>query len=194
MGARDLLTFDEQTHTYRLLGAVVPGVTQILRPLTSFDSVSPSVLAAKADLGRRVHLACEFDDDGDLDPESIEEDVRPYLDAWRRFRRETGAQVLASEQQVAEPLLQYAGTLDRVLLVRGTRWLVDLKTCISTPLAVGPQTAAYQRALGDNSVTHRGALRLRPDGSYRLDHLTDPNDWAAFMACLTLHRFKEANQ
>jgi hypothetical protein len=194
MGARDILTFDEQTHTYRLNGGMVPGVTQILRPLCSFEGVPSSVLEAKADLGRRVHLACEFDDEGDLDPSSIEDDVAPYLAAWRKFRLETGAEVLSSERQVFEPVMRYAGTLDRVMVIRGVRWLIDLKTCISTPMAVGPQTAAYHRALGDNSVTHRGALRLRPDGTYRLDHLMDPNDWSAFMACLTLHRFKEANQ
>jgi hypothetical protein len=92
-----------------------------------------------------------------------------------------------------EPLLQYAGTLDACCCSNGAKWLVDLKTCFSCPSPSGPQTAAYLRALGDTSVTHRGALRLRPDGTYRFDPLTGPNDWAAFMACLTLHRFKESH-
>jgi hypothetical protein len=193
MGARDILTFDEVTHTYRLLGAVVPGVTEILRPLSDFSGVSPSVLEAKRDLGQRVHLACEFDDDGDLDEASIEEDVAPYLAAYRKFRRDTRAVVFLNEKRVADPILQYAGTLDRGMAFAGHRWLIDIKTCIACPIAVGPQTAAYHRALGDTSVTHRGALRLRPDGTYRLDHLTGADDWACFMACLTLHNFKKAH-
>lgn len=194
MGSRDLLTFDEERHEYRMLGAVVPSVTQILRPLSDFSGVAKAVLDAKRDLGQRVHLACQLSDEDDLDEASVEPDVAPYLAAWRKFRRETGAQVLLNEVQVAEPMLLYAGTLDRVLLLNGAKWLVDLKTCISTPIAVGPQTAAYQRALGDASVTHRGALRLRPDGTYRLDALTGADDWACFMACLTLHRFKESHE
>jgi hypothetical protein len=193
MGARETLTFDEATHTYRLLGGVVPSVTQILRPLANFAGIPEEVLNAKRDLGRRVHLACQFDDEQDLDEYSVEADVRPYLDGWRRFLSESGAEVLHNEQRVADPLLMYAGTLDNVLLLNGAKWLVDKKTSFSLPRATGPQTAAYQRALGDRTVTHRGALRLRPDGSYRLDALTDPNDMAVFMACLTLHRFQESN-
>jgi hypothetical protein len=89
--------------------------------------------------------------------------------------------------------LQFAGTLDRLLRIEGARWLVDLKTCFTTPITAGPQTAAYLRALGDTSVTRRAALRLRPDGTYRFDALTGVDDWSAFMACLTLHRFKESH-
>jgi hypothetical protein len=193
MGTREALTFDESTHTYRLLGSRVPSVTQILQPLCSFAGVPLDVLEAKRDLGSRVHLACQLDDEDDLDETSVQPDVAPYLEGWRKFLRESGAVVIANEQRVAEPMLQYAGTLDNVLQLNGHKWLVDKKTSISLPLAVGPQTAAYQRALGDNSVTHRAALRLRSDGTYRFDQLTGADDWAAFFACLTLLRFKEAN-
>lgn len=193
MGARDL-TFDEASHTYRVRGALVPGVTQILRPLSSFEGIPPHVLEAKADLGRRVHFACQLDDENDLDESSVELDVEPYLVGWRKFLRETGAVVLHNEQQVVESTFMYAGTLDNVLLLNGAKWLVDKKTCFALPMAVGPQTAAYLRALGDLTVTHRGALRLRPDGTYRLDPLTRADDWAVFMSCLTLHRFKESHR
>lgn len=195
MGARDNpLTFEEATHTYRFLGAVIPGVTELLRPLANFAGVPRDALEAKADLGRRVHLACQLFDEDDLDETSIEPDVQPYLNAWHKFRHDTGCTVLAVEQKVCEPTLMYAGTLDRVLAFKGAKWLVDLKTCFTTPLTAGPQTAGYLRALGDNSVTHRAALRLRPDGTYRLDPLTGADDWSAFMAALTLHRFKESHR
>jgi hypothetical protein len=194
MGARDLLTFDESTHTYRVGGGVVPGVTSILRPLSNFDGVPKGVLEAKADLGRRVHAACEFDDDGDLDEDTVQEDVAPYLQAYRAFRRDSAATVVHNEVRVYDGALRYAGTLDRVMGLNGAQWLVDLKTCISTPIAVGPQTAAYLRALSDPAVTHRAALRLRPDGSYRFEPLTGADDWSTFLACLTLLRFKESHQ
>lgn len=193
MGALDMLTFDEARHEYRLLGGVVPSVTQILAPLVDLSGIPRAVLDAKRQLGQDVHYACQLLDEDDLDEDSVEEQIEQYLQAYKRFKADTGAVVLLNEQRVADPLLLYAGTLDRVMAIKGDKWLVDLKTCISTPLAVGPQTAAYLRALGDTSVTRRAALRLRPDGTYRLDTLTDPNDWAAFMACLTLMRFKEQN-
>jgi len=194
MSARDeLLTFDEASHIYRFLGAVVPGVTQILQPLVDFSRVPRDVLEAKRDLGQRVHTATQFDDEGDLEESSVEDDVAPYLAAWRLFLRESGAVVVANERRVFDPLLQFAGTLDNVLLLDGKQWLVDKKTAISVPMAVGPQTAAYMRALGDTTVTHRAAVRLRPDGTYRFDPLTGADDWSAFLSCLTLHRFKESH-
>lgn len=195
MGARDEpLTFNAAAHEYRFMGAVVPGVTSILQPLVDFSRVPRDVLEAKRDLGQRVHLACQLEDEDDLDETSVEEDVAPYLEGWRRFLRESGAQVLANEKRVFEPMLQYAGTLDNVLLLDGKKWLCDKKTSIATPIAAGPQTAAYLRALGDKTVTHRAAVRLRADGTYRFDPLDGADDWSAFLSCLTLMRFKEKHQ
>lgn len=194
MGARDPLAFDEASHTYRFLGEPVPSVTQLLQPLCDFSRVAREVLEAKRELGRQVHYACQLDDEGDLDEDSVTEEIEPYLQAWRLFLRESGAKVLHNERRVFEPMLQYAGTLDNVLLLNGHKWLVDKKTAIAVPMAAGPQTAAYLRALGDTSVTHRAAVRLRPDGTYRFDPLTGTDDWSVFMACLSLHRFKEAHR
>ena len=59
------LTVDEASHTYRFGGALVPGVTCILRPLANFAGIPPDVLEAKANLGRRVHFACQLDDEQD---------------------------------------------------------------------------------------------------------------------------------
>lgn len=195
MGANDkLLTFDEATHRYTLCGMAVPSVTQILSPLVDLAGIRADVLEAKRDLGSRVHLACQLNDEDDLDEASVEADVAPYLAAWRRFLLESGAKVLANEQQVGEPLLMYAGTLDNVLELNGAKWVVDKKTSFATPMSAGPQTAAYQRALGDTSITRRAAIRLRPDGTYRFDPLNGADDWSTFVACLTLHRFKEAHR
>lgn len=190
----DLLQFDAATHTYRLCGMVVPSVTRILAPLVDLSGIRPEVLEAKRDLGSRVHYACQLSDEDDLDEDSVEADVEPYLAAWRRFLRESGAKVLANEQKVGDPMLMVAGTLDNILLMSGTKWVVDKKTSFATPISAGPQTAAYQRLNGDNSVTHRGVLRLRPDGTYRFDPRNGPDDWSAFMACLSIYRFKEKNR
>ena len=186
-----VLSFDEASHTYTLGARRLPSVTQILAPLVDFSKVLPNVLERKRDLGSRVHAAAHFDDEDDLDEDSIEEDVLPYLGGWRRFRAETGARVVSCETRVFDASVGFAGSLDRVIELNHARWLIDLKTAFSLPHTVGPQTAAYLRALADPSVTRRGVIRLRPDGSYRLDSLTDPSDWSVFLACLTIHKFKE---
>jgi hypothetical protein len=192
MGAPEMLTFDPVAHEYRVGGVRVPGVTSVLWPLVDFSRVPPDVLAAKADLGRRVHLAAQLHDEDDLDEASVEADVAPYLEAYRRFLAETRATVVENECRVFDPLYRYAGTLDRVMAIDGECWLVDLKTSIATPITTGPQTSAYLRALSNPAVTRRAALRLRPDGTYRLDALNDPNDWSVFLSCLTLYRYAES--
>lgn len=186
-----MLAFDPIAHVYRDAIGVVPGVTQILRPLVNFAGIPPDVLAAKAALGTKVHLACQLNDENDLDEASVQEDVAPYLAGYRRFLVETGARVVHNEARVFSAIYRFAGTLDRVLLLDGEHWLVDLKTAISTPMTTGPQTAAYLRALDNQAVTRRAALRLRPDATYRLDALTDPDDWSVFLGCLAIHRYLE---
>lgn len=188
------LIFDARTHTYMMGGEIVPGVTSVLKPLIDFSRIPADVLAAKADLGRRIHAATEFDDDGDLDEDSVEPDVAPYLAAYRRFRAESGAVVVANERMVYEPMHRYAGTLDRILQIDRIDWLVDIKSCVTTPMSAGPQTAAYLRALNDPRVQRRAALRLRPDGTYRFEPLTSPDDWSCFYACLAVRRYTEKFQ
>ena len=189
-----LLERDDATHTYRFGGVVLPSVTQILRPLIDLSGIPRDVLEAKRDLGQRVHAACHYLSENDLDPSSVDPDVEPYLAGFERFLRETGAEIIANEQFVHSQQWGYAGQLDLIARIDGATHLLDIKSCVAVPMSAGPQTAAYLRALGDPSVTHRGALRLKPDGRYVLEPLHNPNDWAAFFAALSLLRYKESHQ
>lgn len=185
-----MLQFDEATHRYTWNGRPVPGVTSILKPLQDFGAIPPAVLAAKADLGTRVHLATELDDAGTLDEQSITDDVRPYLAAWRQFKADRDPVIVMAEQRVfCEPLC-FAGTLDRVLFMGGDEWLVDIKTSAGVPVSAGPQTAAYANALGQPDL-RRAVILLRPDGTYHFHELAGHADWSVFQACLVIHRYKE---
>ena len=186
-----MLTRDDN-HVYRWNGVPVPGVTTILRPLNDFSGIAPDVLAAKADLGTRVHLATELDDAQDLDESSIEDDVAPYLEAWRRFKMDKRVVIESAEEYVYHAMYQFAGQIDRVLRFDGMRWLADIKTSVLVYPSVGPQTSAYLIAKADPMIQRRCAVQLRPDGSYRLKELNDSRDWPAFLSCLTIHNFKES--
>lgn len=194
-----MLELDPARHEYRFRGQVVPGVTEVLADLADFSRVDPDVLARKADLGRRVHLAVQLDHENDLDESSIEPDVAPYLAAWRRFCVEHVVEVLAGERMVYHPALGFAGTLDLILRVDGgPPTCVDIKTPVRLPRAVGPQTAAYAAAYNaaaptEPPVLHRAALQLGADGRFRFIPLQDPNDLTVFVACLTRLRFLRAN-
>lgn len=193
------LQFDPVAHVYTVDGMPVPSVTQLLAPIKpDFSMVPPDVLERKRQLGTEVHYACELDDEDDLDEDSVPAAVEPYLAAWRRFKADTGAEVLMNEQRLFHPTLRFAGTLDRVVRVRsGDVYLIDLKASISMPASYGVQLAGYQLLLDESALTTklaRKGLQLRDDGTYKLVPYLNPNDLPAFMACLALFNWKESNK
>src|SRR5207249_132432 len=88
------VNFDEATHTYRVDGVEVPGVSAILglAGLEPAFSVDPVTLALAAERGLGIHRATAIDDrhglgiGKPLDPETIDPEFLPYLNAWRMFR------------------------------------------------------------------------------------------------------------
>lgn len=198
LAAASLLTFDEARHEYRVGGVVVPSVTQILRPIRpDFSAISPEVLERKRALGTAVHLACELDDDGELDDETLDDALQPYVAAWRKFKAEQRVEIIFNEKKLHHPRLMYAGTLDRVVeFPDGEMWLLDLKTSTDPHPSYGVQTAAYAELLEANELMRgitpkRGTLHLDDDGRYRLRPNNNPNDVACFRALLSIHQWKE---
>lgn len=196
-----MLQFDDATHTYTLDSVRVPSVTQVLKPLYSFDGIPRAVLNAKAALGTAVHRACELLDDDDLDEDSEDgraalEPISGYLAGYKKFMAEKNPVVIFNERQLYHPTHRYAGTIDRRYALRGELWDIDLKSTVAMSPIVGIQTAAYSEmfkahALSGNTTARRGALQLFPDGDYKLWEFKDPSDFSVFLSLLTIQRFKE---
>lgn len=201
------LTFDEALHEYRVDGALVPSVTQIIKPLKpDFSGIREDVLNRKRELGVAVHLACELDIKGELDEERTSPLVMKYLSAWRKFSHDTGLDVIASEQQLHHQALGYAGTVDLLAMLRlgkdttNVPWVLDFKTCLDPHPSFGVQLSGYAMLADTNDAREwakcrRGTLHLEPDGRYRLQEYKDhQKDNSAFMACLAIHHWKAANK
>ena len=200
-----MLVFDPVAHEYHLDGLRLPSVSEVIAPIRpEFIGVSRDVLERKRELGTAVHLACELDDLGDLDEPSLDRVLIPYLEAWRRFRVESGARILRNEQQLAHPRLGYAGTLDReaeLELIGPGRWVLDIKTSADPIPSYGVQMAGYDELLEAQDAMapqakprRRATVHLRPDGSYRLHEFKNPNDIACFRALLSVHHWKESTK
>lgn len=189
MSAAQLL-LDETRHRYTLNGAVIPGVSEILAPLVQLDRVPPQVLRGAADFGRAVHRACELDDLGRLDEQALDSALLPYLAAWRAFSRDHQVSWSLVEARVYQPQWGYAGTVDRFGRVNGCEAVVDLKSSASFYPTVGPQLAAYAKAVpGASALTRRIGVLLRPSGHYQMQFFADPRDWAVFASLVTLRNF-----
>jgi hypothetical protein len=188
------LEFEPEAHVYKVDGRVLPSVTGIISSLQDFRYVAPDVLHAAAEFGTAVHKLCELHDQDNLDMRSVSPALLPYLDAWKRFLSETGAVVLEVEKQYHHKMMGYAGTLDRVLLIKKKKVVTDIKSVSRLSPAVGVQLAAYQNLLSANSAyvcNDRAAVQLRDDGTYRYQPYTDPTDWPVFVSLLTLHTWKK---
>lgn len=178
---------DEASHTYFFDGVRVPSVTQILKPLQDFSGIPPEVLARKSSIGTAVHAACEFDDLGELDPNSVHPVVAPYLAGYRKWRAEAGVEILECEAFVYHQRLRYAGQLDRIVRLSGRRWLVDLKTSFSFSPTWSLQTCGYAACRPDANELKRAALRLCSDGTYQWhpfdtpDYAADPLTWTSLV-------------
>ena len=189
------LEFDEAKHEYRLEGALLPSVTQVLKPLQDFSTIPEDILERSANFGTAVHLATALWDQNDLDLDSVDVAIVPYLEAWKRFRDETKITFEAIETQVVSEKYRYAGTLDRIGFLNEKPTVIDIKTGLTNPL-IGVQLAGYLVAWNETHVlkaTKRASVSLRKDGTYRLDWWEDKADWACFLALLQITNWQLAH-
>lgn len=186
-----MITFDAEHHKYTDNGVNIPSATTILAAagLPDLSMIPAATLQWKAELGTMVHFATELDDLSELDEDSLDERIVPYLEAYRRFKSESGFEIIDMEKMVYDPVLKYAGKLDRFGILNGKRTLLDIKTGMFDPLSVGPQTAAYSGAYTELKC-NRYALQLKDDSTYKLHRLNDPNDFNIFLSALNIYKWK----
>lgn len=190
------LQFDEGLHEYRLDGRRLPSVTQLLAPLVDYSMVPKAALERAQQLGTAVHRMTELHDNDDLDEESLSDELRPYLEGWKKFRAECQFEPVTIEHRMSHPTLRFAGTSDRTGAVKGRLAVLDIKKMFVLGPHIGPQLSAYQKLHETEGLKaeDRYALGLRPDGSYRLQPFTDPLDWQCFLSHLTIHNWKAKHE
>ena len=103
-------SFDEAEHAYYYDGVRLDSVTQILQAEGFIDTRFYDEYSRER--GRLVHLACHYDDLGELDDDSLDPLIAPYVMAWRKFRMESGFVVESTETPLISTKHKYAGTPD----------------------------------------------------------------------------------
>jgi hypothetical protein len=166
--------FDKDAHVYTLGTQRLPSVTEILKGAGVIDD------QWWTDAGRwrgsAVHAACWYDDQNDLDADSLDERLRGYVDAYRKFRAETGFTPTSIERPLYNDLLGYAGTPDRIgTLGDGRHCLPDLKSGAQSKVT-RYQTAGYAGCLKSPRKYVRMEVRLRNNGKYSLQ-IYEPKDF-----------------
>lgn len=196
----DDLRFDAAKHRYSWRGIPILGVTTILDDMLNFSGVPRDLLIEAQERGTMVHHLTELMDTGE-DKGTVPGDWSGYMQAWDKFKQETGFEVFEIEQKVFSAQHLFAGTLDRTGKMRKHREpskrdalsVVDIKTGMMYP-TYALQTAAYQAAANEGRlgerITERLGVQLKPDGTYHIEEYTDRFDIQVFLSQIVVYSWK----
>lgn len=190
--------FDENTHTYKLNGTVIPSVTQILKAagLISLEYVDKDILNQKADLGRKIHLTTELYDTDSLDDESTHSLLKSYLNQWIKFKSDYEVELDSIETMLYHPVYRYAGRIDRIGKVKMNNFkgkaIIDIKSGVpyhhhAIQLAGYADLYNYRKKTKD-VITKRICVYLTPDDYKVIEH-SSLTDRAIFFAALTINNY-----
>jgi hypothetical protein len=190
------LKYDDHRHRYWDEQGRIPSVTQVLSAgdiggyevYRFMQAKAPEKLAAYGQRGRAVHHMTQLFDDGLLDRATLDPLLEPWLIAYEKFHELFNPEMLSIERIVFHRRHRYAGRLDRIMLINGKRWLVDIKSGLVLE-AAQYQTAAYLACLPQPWLYDRMLLQLRPDATI---HIETPEKSAYFTQfSVFLHALEE---
>lgn len=180
-------TFDPEKHEYRYKGQIIPGATDILK------SAGFQYPEGNMEKGRAIHLATAYDDRGILKPESVTDEVFPFLESYRKFRRDTGFKPDRIEEPNVNPMLMFAATLDREGTMPGQdrRILLELKKFFP-PFFTALQLSLQDLTLPKLAVPRdRIAVELKETGGYAIHRYTNPGDKNMAISLVGLYWYKK---
>ena len=197
-----MIICDSESHVYTDTdtGRTIPGVTDIITEagLSDFSRANPDVLRRAQDFGKAVHAACHLNDINDLDMGSLDPVLKPYLDAWIKWEKDTGFILESSEQIVYSKRYRYAGTYDRIGRIDGIKTLIDIKSGTTLPKTIALQTAAYMEAynegkIREGKIKRRLVVQLLENSPAKIQKQNERTDFRVFASCLDIVNWKKIN-
>ena len=179
--------YNDEKHEYRINNIVIPGVTSILQAAGLYDD--SFFTEESRNRGKYVHKACLYHLQNDLNENTIPDEYRGYIEAFKRFMDESDCKPHLDRCEV--PLFHtkecWAGTPDICGTLNNISMVLDIKTGQQNKTA-SYQLAAYQILLAVNGyeAINRFALYLKSNGRYNLIQHKDRHDKNIFHAALTI--------
>lgn len=99
----------DQDHQYWLDGSKIDGLTSSMWEGGLIRNSDQKYM----DRGTAIHLATEYFDKG-LESESVSDDLRGYVESWKRFRADQDYQPVEIEYPIYHPELRVGTTIDRL--------------------------------------------------------------------------------
>jgi len=189
------LTFDNERHIFTLDGVVVPSVTGVLKAagLVDYSAVPPHFVEQARQFGSAGHYATQLYDQGNLDYDTLDPALRPYLDSWIKFREYHAFVPEIIEQPMGNKTYMFGGIPDRIGKRHGIQAVVEIKSTAVLGKEVAAQTAG-QVILWKGKIdtkVERWAVRLTNEGLPEVVRYKDASDFSVFLAALTIANTKK---
>jgi hypothetical protein len=199
--------FDPESHEFRVDGRIVPSVTAILMAAgightdttdEGFE-INEDVMERARDRGTDAHFACQLLDEGDLDWDSLDEEIEPYVAGYERWKDQIGFVPDMIEAPLYNAADDYCGIVDRAGWIGDERVVVDIKTGSGGLKPWHPiQTVAYAACIPTRGIwPTRIVLCLKAKKGYteyRFSPQTAERDYEFFKAARAIWSFKELSK
>jgi len=193
--------FDPVNHTYHnLLNERLVSNTDILEGMgfSDYSQVPEQYRIPALERGTAVHAATALLDNRRRWARAGYEDVRGYVEGWRKFKKAFKFKPDLIEKSLHDPVYKVATTPDR--------WGDSIHGLITVQIKtgevedwVGLQLAFEEKCIrlyledtagGVQSSDKRFAVELRSDGTYKERRFTDPDDIRVFLSAVTVHQWQ----
>lgn len=185
------LEFEEADHRYFLDKVPVPGLTETLR-LTGF--IDPSWFTEEArDRGTRVHSACCYLAEDDLEWSKVASDILPRVQAFDEFLKTYTPELIYAEKAFVSRAARFACRIDFLFDVPalGGLSIIEVKTG-PAGLAAKLQTAGQKVAIEENTAfkgIKRFGFELSKEGRYKFVPHVELEDRPMFLNAVSMvHR------
>lgn len=186
--------FLEKGHIYNIIDdndnkTPVPSVTTILKAAGLYNE--NFFTEASRTRGTYVHKAILYYLQDDLVEETIPDEYRGYIEAFKRFMAEADCKphLEMCEVPLFSEVWRFGGMPDIPCVFNGAESIIDVKSGAKSD-TTGVQLAAYALLHPIPSVKRYG-LYLKANGKYRLIPYLDRNDTKIFNAALTLYHWRQ---
>lgn len=187
-----MIEYDDQGRAY-FNGKRVPRTTEICALLAprawNVDEYS-------LHKGVLIHRITEWEDTGELDESSVDEQLAGYLAGYRQMKIDTGFKVMETELQFYSKRWGYCGRADKYGELFSYFSVLDIKSGAPHD-ADKYQSAAYLFGLKDAGfkVWRAWDLYLKPTGKYRLEEQKRPSElFNTFLVGVKLWKSAEAEE
>lgn len=180
------LQFDEENHTYKHFGKIVPGVTQIIGELLPMQFKCDDWYMTR---GRAVHQCAAYIAKG-IDFH-YNHQIAGQVAAIRKFFAEVNPQILNIEERVYSIKQRYAGTYDLSAIIGKKHCLVDYKSSIDIE-RIGLQLGGYSAAMPEPCADYGIGVQLKEDGNYSMTQMINLKNYRReFLALRSVYAIRE---